>query len=94
MVDNLSFDRTWPPLWSSGQTSWLQSLRSGFDSRRCQIFWNGVHSASRVQGRSYLKEKVVAPVWKTEITALGDPQQLALTSPTSGTLGRYSLFED
>jgi hypothetical protein len=26
-----------PPLWSSGQSSWLQSLRSWFDSRRYQI---------------------------------------------------------
>jgi hypothetical protein len=28
-----------PPLWSSGQCSWLQIQRSGFDSRRYQIFW-------------------------------------------------------
>jgi hypothetical protein len=27
-----------PPLWSSGQSSWLQMQRSGFDSRRYQIF--------------------------------------------------------
>jgi hypothetical protein len=33
--------------------------------------WNGVHSASWVQLRSYLKEKVAATVWKTEITAVG-----------------------
>jgi hypothetical protein len=56
--------------------------------------WNGVHSASWLQLRSYLKEKVAARVWKTEITAVGDPlhwphgslyiQKLALTSPTSG----------
>jgi hypothetical protein len=26
-----------PPLWSSGQSSWLQSKRSWFDSRRYQI---------------------------------------------------------
>jgi hypothetical protein len=26
-----------PPLWSIGQSSWLQIYRSGFDSRRCQI---------------------------------------------------------
>jgi hypothetical protein len=30
---------SWPPLWSSGQSSWLQILRSGFDSRRYQMFW-------------------------------------------------------
>jgi hypothetical protein len=28
-----------PPLWSSGQSSWLQIQRSGFDYRRYQIFW-------------------------------------------------------
>jgi hypothetical protein len=27
-----------PPLWSSGQSSWLQIQMSGFDSRRYQIF--------------------------------------------------------
>jgi hypothetical protein len=28
-----------PSPWSSGQNSWLQIQRSGFDSRRYQIFW-------------------------------------------------------
>jgi hypothetical protein len=28
----------WPPLWSSGQSPWLQIQRSGFDSRHLQIF--------------------------------------------------------
>jgi hypothetical protein len=28
-----------PPLWSSGQSSWLQNHRSEFGSRRYQIFW-------------------------------------------------------
>jgi hypothetical protein len=32
----------WPPLWSSGQSSWLKIQRSGFDSRRYQIFWEVV----------------------------------------------------
>jgi hypothetical protein len=59
-----------------------------------QRVWNGVHSASWVQLRSYLKEKVAAPVLKTENTAVRDPsrrpygtlnpQKLALTSSTSG----------
>jgi hypothetical protein len=30
------------PLWSSGQSSWLQIQRSGFGSRRYQIFWKVV----------------------------------------------------
>jgi hypothetical protein len=29
---------TRPPLWSSGQSSWLQIQRSGFDSRCYQVF--------------------------------------------------------
>jgi hypothetical protein len=51
----------WPPLWSSGQSSWLQIRRPGFDSRHYQKkkrwVWSGVHSASWVQLRSYLIEK-------------------------------------
>jgi hypothetical protein len=31
-----------PPLWSNGQSSWLQILRSGFDFQRYQIFWEVV----------------------------------------------------
>jgi hypothetical protein len=49
-----------PPLWSSGQSSWLQIRRPGFDSRhykKKKWVWNGVHSASWVQLRSYLTEK-------------------------------------
>jgi hypothetical protein len=59
-----------------------------------QLVWNGVHSASWVQLRSYLEEIVAASVRKTENTAVGIrhadhttplyPQKLALTSPTSG----------
>jgi hypothetical protein len=52
---------TRPPLWSSGQSAWLQIRRPGFDSRHYQKkkewVWNGVHSASWVQMRSYLIEK-------------------------------------
>jgi hypothetical protein len=31
-----------PPLWSSGQSYWLQIQRPRFDSRRYQIFWEVV----------------------------------------------------
>jgi hypothetical protein len=31
-----------PPVWSSRQSSWLQIQRSGFSSRRYQIFWEVV----------------------------------------------------
>jgi hypothetical protein len=32
----------WRLLWSSGQSSWLQIQRSGFDSRRYKNFWDVV----------------------------------------------------
>jgi hypothetical protein len=41
MNDSRSMD-FWPPLWSSGQSYWLRIQRSGFDSRRYQIFWEVV----------------------------------------------------
>jgi hypothetical protein len=37
-----------PPLWSSGHSIWLQIQRSGFDSRRYQIFWEVVGHADHV----------------------------------------------
>jgi hypothetical protein len=43
-----------PPLWSSGRSSWIQIQRSGFNSRRYQIF--------RDFQRSYLKGKVAVSV--------------------------------
>jgi hypothetical protein len=56
----------WPPLWSSGQNSWLQIQRSGFDFRRYQIFREVVDlergPLRGVQLSSYLEEKVAAPV--------------------------------
>jgi hypothetical protein len=39
------FHEVWryqPHLWSSGESSWLQIQRSGFHSRRYQIFWEVV----------------------------------------------------
>jgi hypothetical protein len=100
-----------PPLWSSGQSSWLQIQRSRFDSGCYQIFWevvglgNGVHSASWVQSRSYLGEKVAAPVWKPEITVVEDPLLWATRHSLSvkadinfsdkrRSLGRYNSFAD
>jgi hypothetical protein len=56
--------------------------------------WNGVHSASWGQLRSYLEEIVAAPVKKTETNDRGDPlrcprdtlypQKVGITSPTNG----------
>jgi hypothetical protein len=90
---------TGPPLWSSGQSSWLQIQRSGFDSRRYQIFWEVVglepcplSLVSTIE--ELLGRKVAAPVKKAENTAVGMrnadcatplySQKLALTSLTGG----------
>jgi hypothetical protein len=37
------FTNVWPPLWSSGKSSWLQIQRHGFDSRCYQISWEVVN---------------------------------------------------
>jgi hypothetical protein len=56
-----------PPLWSSGQSSWLQIQRSGFDSRSYQIFWKivglerGPLNLVRIT-EELLEMKVAAPV--------------------------------
>jgi hypothetical protein len=64
-----------PPLWSSGQSSWLQIRRPGFDSRH--------HQEKKVVGlergplslvsttEELLDRKVAAPVQKTENTTVG-----------------------
>jgi hypothetical protein len=71
-----------PPLWSSGQSSWLQIRRPGFDSRHYQIFW-GEKKGKQVVGLErgplslvsttveLLDRKVAASVYKTENTAVG-----------------------
>jgi hypothetical protein len=46
-----------------------------------------VHSASCVQFGSYLKEKVAASVWKTEITAIEDPPRWLRDTPLSAKVG-------
>jgi hypothetical protein len=86
-------------MWSSGEGSWLQIQKSGFDpgATRCveeYCVWNGVHSASWVQLRSYLEEKVAAPGLEIREYGCRDPtrwprgtlcpQKLALTLSTSG----------
>jgi hypothetical protein len=87
-----------PPLWSSSQSSWLQIQRSGFDSRRYQIFWEVVglergplSLVSTIE--ELLETKSIGSGLEnrgygcTEFAALTTrlyPQKLALTSPTSG----------
>jgi hypothetical protein len=61
-------------LWSSGQSSWLQIRRPGFDSRHYHIFWKEKERKKTVVGlergpfslvstnEELLERKVAAPV--------------------------------
>jgi hypothetical protein len=53
-----------PPLWSSGQSSWLQIRRPGFDSRHYQKNLMGLERGplSLVSTKELLDRKVAAPV--------------------------------
>jgi hypothetical protein len=89
----------WPPLWSSVQSSWLQIQRSGFDSRRYQIFWElvvlerGPLSLMR-KTEELLGRKSSGSGLESREYGRRDPyrwprdtvypQKLVLTSPTSG----------
>jgi hypothetical protein len=88
-----------PPLWSSSQSSWLQIQRSGFDSRRYQIFWEAV---SLEQGpfclmstiEEILERKSSGSGLENRVNSCRGsprwqrytlyPQKFVLTSPTSG----------
>jgi hypothetical protein len=72
-----------------------RSRGPGFDSRSYQIFWevvwNGVHSASWAQLKSYLKEKAAAPVQKSEITVVGDLPHWLRDTPLSARVDTRSV---
>jgi hypothetical protein len=55
-----------------------------------QRVWNGVHSASWGQLRSYLEEIVAAPVKKTETTTGGGSVALTAQHPLSAKVGTTS----
>jgi hypothetical protein len=64
-----------PPLWSSGQSSWLQIRRPGSDSRHYQKrkvvgLVRGPLSLVTTTEK-LLHREVAAPVYKTENTAVG-----------------------
>jgi hypothetical protein len=63
-----------PPLWSSGQSSWLQIRRPGFDFRNYHKKVVGLERGafslvSTIE--DLLDRKVAAPVYKTENMAVG-----------------------
>jgi hypothetical protein len=88
-----------PPLWSSGQISWLQIQRSGLDSRRYQLFWEVVGlERGPLSLVSTTEELLDRKNSGSGLKSLGYgrrdpprwprgtpyPQKFALTSPTSG----------
>jgi hypothetical protein len=95
----IQLNTNWLPLWSNGQSSWLQIQRSEFDSRRYQIFWEVV---GLEQGPLSLVSTIEELFGRKssgsdlEIREYGRrdsshwprgtlyPRKLALTSPTSG----------
>jgi hypothetical protein len=88
-----------PPLWSSGHSSWLRIQWPGFDSRRYQIFWAVVGLERGPPSLvttidELLERKSRGSCRKSREYGLSDPplwpsgtlypQNLSLTSPTSG----------
>jgi hypothetical protein len=87
-----------PPLWSSGQSSWLQIQRFGFNFRRCQIFrevvvlergpLSLVSTTEELLGRNNsfsgleIREYGRGDPFHWSLDTLY-PQKLTLTSPTS-----------
>jgi hypothetical protein len=69
-VQNIDSVTMRPPMWSSGQSSWLQIRRPGFDSRHYQIFGGGGKVVGLERGplslvsttEELLDRKVAAPV--------------------------------
>jgi hypothetical protein len=89
----------WPLMCSSGQSSWLQIQRSGFDSRHYHIFWEvlglvQVPLSLESTIEELLRRKSIGSGLESREYGRRDPsrwprrthypQTLALTSPTSG----------
>jgi hypothetical protein len=75
-TDFFFFVLSGPPLWSSGQSSWLQIQRPEFDSRHYQIFWEVAYLERGplslvTTTEELLERKVAAPIYKIENTAVG-----------------------
>jgi hypothetical protein len=92
-------ERNDPPLWSSGQSSWLQIQRFGFDYLGYQIFWEVVGLERGPPSLVSTTEELLGGKISgsgLEIREYGrrdpshwsrgtlHPQKLVLTSPTSG----------
>jgi hypothetical protein len=70
----------WPPLWSSGQSSWLQIRKPGFDSRHYQEKKSSGSGTGSTQPRREYGRRDPSR-WPRGTLY---PQKLAITSPTRG----------
>jgi hypothetical protein len=99
LIFGLVIGRLGPSLWSSGQSFWLQIQRSGFDSRRYQIYWEVVglergplslvSTIEELLGRKSSGSALERREYGRRDPSSWPcgtlyPQKLALTSPTSG----------
>jgi hypothetical protein len=81
-----------PPLWPTGQSFWLQIQRSGFDSRRYQIFcevvdleWGPLSLVSTIE--ELLERKSSGSGLDNRDYGRGDPPRLLCDTPLSARVG-------
>jgi hypothetical protein len=89
---NMALHSRRPPLWSSGQSSWIQIQRSGFDSRYYQIFWAVVglqrgplSLVSTIE--ELLERKSSGSSLENRDTAVEDPPRWLRDTPLSAKVG-------
>jgi hypothetical protein len=79
-----------PPLWSSGQSFWLQIQRSGFDSRLYLIFWEVVGLDGRSVGVVRSRTKATELLLLLSLLVGLELSPISLVSTTEELIGRNS----